>query len=309
MPALSPASRMRLLPLLQRERLRRPVDHDRHLAGRVPGLRRLPGLVLVPRDAGRESLDPDLRVRAAARAQRVRDGLHHAVGTADEHRVDAVEIHPVREQRVRLRAVDPAVEELDVLRLARQHVDQVEPGEEAVLERGELLLEHHGAGSAVAVEQRELARRLGHERGLDEREQRRDPAAGGEADVVRAMIGRERHVEVPERRHHVEPVADPQRFVRPLREHAARVALDRDPQNAVLRARADRVGAPHVLAADVGAQRQVLAGGEAECVDERRRHGERDRHRVARLALDLRHREAMELAHDQLPDETMVNAT
>ena len=49
--------------------------------------------------------------------------------------------------------------------------------------------------------------------------------------------------------------------------------------------------------ADVGAQRQVLAGGEAERLGQRRRDGERDRDGVARLALDLRDRQAVELAH------------
>ena len=44
----------------------------------------------------------------------------------------SVEVDPVREQRVGLRAVDAAVQELDVLRLAREHVDEVEAGRDSV---------------------------------------------------------------------------------------------------------------------------------------------------------------------------------
>ena len=55
-------------------------------------------------------------------------------------------------------AVDAPVQELDVLRLARQHVDQVEALQVHVLQRRELLAEHHGRRRAVAVEQRELRR-------------------------------------------------------------------------------------------------------------------------------------------------------
>ena len=64
--------------------------------------------------------------------ERVGHRLHHAVGTADERGVDVVEVDPVREQRVGLLAVDAAVQQLDVLRLARQHVDEVEAGRGAM---------------------------------------------------------------------------------------------------------------------------------------------------------------------------------
>jgi hypothetical protein len=59
----------------------------------------------------------------------------------------------------------------------------------------------------------------------------------------------------------------------------------------------NRIRAPHILAADVGAQRQVLAGSEPEWLGQGVGDGERDRHGVARLALDLRDRQAMEFAH------------
>ena len=61
---------------------------------------------------------------------------------------------------------------------------------------------------------------------------------------------------------------------------------------AVLHGRADRVGPADVLAAQVGAQRQVLALLEAELVAQRFGHGERDGDGVARLALDAVRRAA-----------------
>ena len=51
--------------------------------------------------------------------------------------------------------VEPAGEQLGVLRLAGEHVDQLEPVRVAVLEVLELLEEHHGAAGAVGVEQRD----------------------------------------------------------------------------------------------------------------------------------------------------------
>ena len=236
-----------------------------------PGSGGFAGLCSCLRDARREALDPDLRVGVAARLQRLGHRLHHAVRTADEHGVDGVEIEPVREQRVGLRPVDPAVQELDVLRLARQHVDQVEARQVGVLQRRELLLEHHGARRAVAVEQRELARGSAASVVLTIESSGVMPLPAAKPDVVPAVAGGERHVEVPQRRHHVERVAGLQRLVRPRREHAARIALDRDAQRPVLHAGADRIRPAHVLAVDVGAQRQVLAGGEAERLGQRRR--------------------------------------
>ena len=113
--------------------------------------------------------------------------------------------------------------------------------------------------------------RLARERRLDDRQDRRDAAARGERDVVALRRLVERDVEVPHRRHDVERVAGLQLLVRPRREHAARRALDRDPQLVVLHGRADRVRATHVLSVDDRAQRQVLALRVAELLAQRLR--------------------------------------
>jgi len=55
--------------------------------------------------------------------------------------------------------------------------------------------------------------------------------------------------------------------------------------------------AAHVVARDLGAQRQVLARLEAEELAQRIGHVERDGDRVACFALDLQHRQRMKLAH------------
>jgi len=210
--------------------------------------------------------------------------------------VDVVDWHPALEQCVRLRAIDPPVQKLDVLRLARQHVHEVEPAEIAILQRGELVAEHHRRRCAIAEHQREARVRLGPKRRSDDRHQRRDAAAGRDAEIVSRRLRIMTDAEMAHRRHDVERRAFAQRLVGPHREQATRRAFHRDPQRAA-RGCADRVRAADVLAADRRSQRQVLAGLEEELLAQLFRHVERDRDRIARLALDLGHRQRMKLAH------------
>ncbi len=240
-----------------------------------------------------------IRIRSRPNPWAIRESahsVHHALGAADERVVDVVDRYPGREQRVSLGAIDAAVQELDVLRLARQHVDQIEAFEMQILERCELVAKHHGRRRPVAVDQREFRARFGRERRRDDRQQRCDAAAGRDTEIVadRLRIGID--VEMAHRRHDVDVRAGTKRVVRPYREHAARRALDRDSQR-IARGGADRIGASYVLAADVGAQRQVLAGLEAEQVTQHVGNGERDGDRVACLTVDSRDLQRMELAH------------
>jgi hypothetical protein len=139
-------------------------------------------------------------------------------------------------------------------------VQQGEPVGEAVLEVGELLEEHHRADRAVAVDQRHPAVRLDLEHRPDDREHRGDAAAGSDCAVVPGLRRVEVRGEPTGRRHHLDDVADLQGRGRVGRERAAGQPLDPDPQPAARRGRADRVVAPHLLAFDLGAQGQVLAG-------------------------------------------------
>jgi hypothetical protein len=59
-----------------------------------------------------------------------------------------------RQQRAQLGGVEPAVEQLDLLRLAAEQVDQADPRRVGVLEVGDLVGEHHRVVAPVAVEQR-----------------------------------------------------------------------------------------------------------------------------------------------------------
>ena len=137
---------------------------------------------------GGEQLELDPALVEPARLQGLGHLQHHVLRPADEGGVDGGDVEPVGQQRLALGLVDPAVEQVDVLLLAAEDVDQREAVEVGVLEVLELLAEHDRAGGAVAVDQREAAVRLGRERGLDDAEQRRDPAAGGEAEIVVAGL-------------------------------------------------------------------------------------------------------------------------
>ena len=203
----------------------------------------------------------------------------------------------MREERRGLCAVDAPVQQFDVLRLARQHVDQVEAREIRVLELRELVPEHDATGGAVAVEQREFALRLGGERRADNRQERRDPAASREADVVACAGGVRRQAEVTKGRHDVQRIARRQRFPGPGRERSTGTFLHCDAQRAVLHGRADRIRAPDVFAADRLPHGYVLARLEPERRREFRGHGKRERDGIARLALDFCNPQRMKLAH------------
>src|SRR5262249_45205620 len=126
-----------LLALFYRELPRRAIDDDGDLAFGLPRRRLRWQLVLVLRDACREELDLDPRLREAARLQRLRHGLHHSVWTADERSVDVGEVDPVCKERFGLLLVDAPIENRDVLRFAAHHVDEIETFQVAILEIGQ----------------------------------------------------------------------------------------------------------------------------------------------------------------------------
>ena len=181
--------------------------------------------------------------------------------------------------------------------LAAHHVDEVQPLAVDVLQLGELLAEDHRGRRAVAVDQREGRLRLGQQRRLDDRQHRRDAAAGGEAEVALAVLGRQRQVEVPHRRHHLDADTGLQGVVGPGREAAAGGALDGHAQVAVLHRRADRIRAPDILPVAIAPQRQVLALCIGEALAPGRRHGEGGDDGVARLLPHLGNGQRIELAH------------
>ena len=246
---------------------------------------------------GREDFHLDGVLGHAVLDEHVAGFFHHVERPAHERAVDIRRVDPVREQLLDLGAVDPAVEQIDIELFAAHDIDQIEAPEIAILQVGQLLAKQHAARGAVAVEQREPAVRLGHERGLDDRQQRRDATARAEGDIVLVVVFGQRKIEAPGRRHDLDRLARRQFVVGPVRELAARHALDRDPQLFVLYRRTHRIGTTDFLAVDLGAQGQVLALGIGKGVAQFVRHVEGDHDRIAVVALDGAHGQRMELRH------------
>ena len=180
--------------------------------------------------------------------------------------------------------IEHAVEQLDVLQIVRQHVIQHEAVHEAVLQVFEFFREHDLVDAAVAVDQRERAARLDFERGLDDREHRRDARAAGKRDVLLPLIRVQMREEAAVRRHHVDGVAGLQRVEREIRKAAAAHALDADAQFAVAvvigDADADRIRPARFLTVDVRFQRDELALRESKMLAQFDGDFEGDRDRV-----------------------------
>ena len=184
--------------------------------------------------------------------------------TADEDMIDACRRHQRAQQHPHLVAVEPAVQDRDVLLLAGDDVEDREAIDEAILELLERLEEHDVVGRAVAVEQEEAAVRLARKHALDDRQDRRDAGARGKADMDACRLSAggitpKRPVGV------ITSSSSPHfEFVRcPVRKRAAVDLLHGDAHLAVVRAGADRIGAAHFLAIEHGAEREVLAGRES----------------------------------------------
>src|SRR4051812_26010165 len=169
------------------------------------------------------------------------DVLAHAGRTADEDVIDAFRRYQRAQQHPNLVAVEPAVQDRNVLFLARDDVEDREPIDEPVLEFLECLEEHDVVGRAIAVEQEELAVRLARKRALDDRQDRRDAGPSGKADMDTPGAGRRDHAEASRRRHHVERVTALQIVRCPARKRATINLLDRDAYLAVVGPGADRI--------------------------------------------------------------------
>ena len=144
----------------------------------------------------------------------------------------------------------------------------------AVFEVIEIVAEHDACRIAVCVKQGHRGVRLAGQHRFGDRQAGRDAGPGGEQQVIMlaADLGREAAL----RRHHLDAVADFQRLGE-AREAAILDPLDADGAAVgFTQGRADRVGAAHVLAIDVGAQCQVLAGQEGEGLATLFRNGEAD---------------------------------
>ena len=125
-------------------------------------------------------------------------------------------------------AVEPPGQQLDVLRLTRQHVHDLEPLGEAVLEVVHLVEEHHRPAGPVGVDERHERAGLALEDRRDDREHRRDARAGRDRDVrLGRASGRGVVVNRPAGVITSSSSPDPERVDDALAERAARAAASR----------------------------------------------------------------------------------
>ncbi len=110
-------------------------------------------------------------------------GVHHRAGTADEGFVDLGRGRERGQEGLALLLIQHAVEQLDFLQVVGQHVIQREPAHITVLEVFEFFGKHDRVDAAVAVHQREAARRFRLQCGLDDREHGRDAGAARERHI------------------------------------------------------------------------------------------------------------------------------
>ena len=128
--------------------------------------------------------------------------------------------------------VDAAPQQIDFLRLARQHVDHGEAAGKAVLQVLQRLVEHHARHAAVAVDQGELGLGLLFQRGGGNRQDRGDTGAGGETYAVDGTRLLDREATLG--RHDAEAVAGLDDGGSPVGEQAALDRTDADLELAVL---------------------------------------------------------------------------
>ncbi len=190
--------------------------------------------------------------------------------------------------------VEVAGEEVAFLGLAAEDVDPVQAVHVAVFQERQLVAKHHGGGALVAVKQGDVAPGLAGQHCLDDRQDRRDAAAGADAHVPALAFRVEFAVETALRRHDLQGVAGFQLLVGPGGENPAVDVLDADAQQAVVQPRADGIRSPYFFAVDLLAQGQVLALDEAKGVLEFLGHLETDHHRLVRGGPDAGDPERME---------------
>ena len=205
--------------------------------------------------------------------------------------VDRRERHQRGQQLAKAFALEPAREQLHVTGLAGEDVDEVEAGAVPVLQVGQLLGEHHRRRGPVAVQQRQPRVRVAqHRRG--DRHHRRDPGAGGDAQVASTVgLGAEAAL----RGLHLDLVTRTDLVDQPLREPTAGDQAYADPRPLPY-LRADRVVAAMVLAVDDPAQGQGLPGLEVVRRTQVLGHVEGDGDRVVAEALDRADRQGVEVA-------------
>ncbi len=170
-----------------------------------------------------------------------------------------------------------------------------QPAEMLVLQARQRFEEDHRRTVAIAVEQGEAALGLIFEQAADQRHDGRDPRPAGDADQMPLLLGVEIGSERPVRRHDVDRVAGLQLIADPVGKQPAADALDGHQPVIVVGRGAQRIIAPHFLAIERRAERQMLPRPERELVAQLGRNFEADRIRLVRLRHDLRDPKRVEM--------------
>ena len=266
-------------------------DHDAGLLGvtRLAFVHHRVGALRGPRTGLRrhaEALDVHPVFGHAGGQQRGLGLFVHLERAADVGVCNAGRRHHLRQEITQLVAVHQAHVQRGIRRFVAEDMVQHQPGEVPVLQVFELFLEHRRLQAAVAVDQREARMRLARQHCLHDRQDRRDAAAAGDADVVAVRGGVQRHEEAALRCHHLHRVAGFQVGIYPVAEDPALDLAHAHAQLAIVDAGTDRIRAAQVLAVDVGAQREVLALGKTKGGTQVGRHVEADDHRFGSVGFD-----------------------
>ena len=240
-------------------------------------------------------LGVDARRLHAERAQGGTQGLDHVPRATEEELPHLRRLEQPCGKLAHALRIEPPVVEFDLLRLTAHDEVQRELPEVAIFQRKQLLKAHGAARAAIAVEEQH-PRASGQQR-AHHRQHRRDAAAGGEGDVGCAREQRQARAETAVRWQHLERFPDTQLLGQvprhaPLGMHARHYS-----QGPLPRGVHQRIGAPELFAADLGAHHHVLTRLAAVLRLKRRGHFEGERHRVLRVGGDLPHFEGMKLQH------------
>ncbi len=214
---------------------------------------------------GREELDVDARLGHALPSQSAGDLRHHGFRPAQEEVVEAFERQQALDELRALGVVDAAVEQVVVLQFLAEHRDEVQSIHVPILEEHQIVPKHHRRSGLVAVEQGDPVARMALQRRPRDGQDRRDAAAGSDAQVmdpIKAVgVAGEQSLGL----RHRQPVASRQGLVGVAAEAAAGQVLNAHLERFAGQA-ANGIGPLEPLAADGLGEGEVLAGIEVKPV-------------------------------------------
>ena len=120
------------------------------------------------------------------------------------------------EEQRQLFSGDQAGKQVDLLALCFEDVNDGKAVDIGVLVVLQLVAEHDRRHRPVGIDQRELASRFARQGGFDDRQDRRNARASGEAQIVAVLVGPQREREPAHRRHRLDYLAGGQIVIGPV---------------------------------------------------------------------------------------------